>query len=74
MIKKSRTKEEGLPRHPQPTEIHCCYREREIKVQYQRLARFYHPDKYDPTTNKMSKSEAQVHFKLINNVYKYLRT
>ena len=24
--------------------------EREIKVQYQRLARIYHPDKYDPTT------------------------
>ena len=42
---------------------------REVKVQYQRLARIYHPDKYDPTTNKMSKSEAQEHFKLISNVY-----
>ena len=27
--------------------------EREIKVQYRRLARIYHPEKYDPTTNKM---------------------
>ena len=48
--------------------------EREIKVQYRCLARIYHPDKYDPTTNKMSKSEAQEHFKLINNAYEYLRT
>ena len=49
-------------------------KEREIKVQYRRLARIYHPEKYDPTTNKMSKSEAQEHFKPINNAYKYLRT
>ena len=48
--------------------------EREIKVQYRRRARIYHPDKYDPTTNKMSESEAQEHFKLINNAYKYLLT
>ena len=46
----------------------------EIKVQYQRLARIYHPDKYDPTTNKMSKSEAQENFKLINKTYEYLCT
>ena len=25
--------------------------EREIKVQYRRLARIYHPDKYDSSTN-----------------------
>ena len=25
--------------------------EREMKVHYRRLARIYHPDKYDPTTN-----------------------
>ena len=48
--------------------------EREIKVQYRRLARIYHPYKYNPTTNKTSKYEAQEHFKLINNAYKYLRT
>jgi len=48
--------------------------EREIKVQYRRLARIYHPDKYDPMTNEMSKMEAQEHFKLINNAYEFLRT
>ena len=48
--------------------------EREIKVQYLRLAIIYHPGKYDPTTKKMSKSEAQEHFKLINNAYEYLCT
>ena len=48
--------------------------EREIKVQYRRFARIYHPDKYDPTTNKMSMFEALEHFKLITNAYKYLHT
>ena len=47
--------------------------EREMKVHYRRLARIYHPDKYDPTTNEMSKFEAQEHFKLINNACEYLR-
>ena len=42
----------------------------EIKVHYWRLEIIYHPDKYNPTTNKISKSEAQEHFKLINNAYK----
>ena len=46
--------------------------QREIKVQYRRLARIYHPDKFDPTTTEMSKFEAQQHFKQINNTYKYL--
>ena len=32
--------------------------ERDFKLQYQRLAIIYHPDKYDPTTRKMSKSES----------------
>ena len=35
--------------------------EREIKVQFWRLAIIYHPDNYNPTTNKMSKFEAQEH-------------
>jgi hypothetical protein len=48
--------------------------EREIKVQYRRLARIYHPDKYDPTITEMSMFEAQEHFKQINNAYEYLRT
>ena len=49
-------------------------KEIEIKVQYRRLARIYHPDKYDPTKNKISKYEAQEHFKLINNAYEFLCT
>ena len=27
---------------------------------------------YDPTTNKMSKFEAQKHFKLMNDAYEYI--
>ena len=46
---------------------------REIKVQYRRLARIYHPDKYDRSTNPTTKTESQEHFKLINNAYKFLR-
>ena len=48
--------------------------EREIKIRYRQLARTYHPDKYNSTTDKMSKSEAQEHFKLLNNAYESLRT
>ena len=48
--------------------------EREIKVQYRRLARIYHPDKYDSSTNPTTKTESQEHFKLINNAYEFLRT
>ena len=47
--------------------------ERAIKVRYRQLARIYHPDKYDGSTNSMSKMESQEHFKLINNAYEYLR-
>ena len=43
-------------------------------MQYRRFARIYHPDKYDPKTNEMSKFEAEEHFKLLNNAYEYLRT
>ena len=39
--------------------------EREIKVQYRRLARIYHPDKYDGSTNPMTKDQVQEYFKLI---------
>ena len=44
-----------------------------MNVHYRRLARIYHPDKYDPTTNEMSRFEAQEQFKPLKNVYKYLR-
>ena len=52
--------------------------EREIKVTYIRLARKYHPDKYDMSSNEvsteMAQLEAQQHFQMISNAYKYLRT
>ena len=48
--------------------------EREIKVQYKKLARIYHPDKFNPATNPMTQYEAQEHFKLVNNAYEFLRT
>ena len=47
---------------------------REIKIQYRRLARIYHHDKYDGSTNLTTKMESQEHFKLINNTYEFLRT
>ena len=46
--------------------------EREIKVQYRRLARIYHPDKYDCLTNSMTSHEAQEHFKHLNNAYEFI--
>ena len=48
--------------------------EREIKLQYRRLAIIYHPNKYNGTKNPTTKTESQEHFKLINNAYEYLRT
>ena len=47
--------------------------EREIKVQYRSMAWIYHPDKYDSSTNFMTKEHLQDYFKLINNAYEYLR-
>ena len=48
--------------------------ERDIKVQYRRLAHIYHPDKYNPTNRPMMQFEAQEHFKVVNNAYEFLRT
>ena len=52
--------------------------EREIRVQYRRLARKYHPDKYHLTLNtvssEMTELEAQVHFQLISYAYESLST
>ena len=46
----------------------------QIKVQYRRLERIYHPDKYDGRANPTTKKESKEHFKLINNTYEFLRT
>ena len=51
--------------------------EREIKVQYRRLARIYHPDKYALASNEVSSRmtvlEAQQHFQMLGNAYDYVR-
>ena len=48
--------------------------EREVKTQYRRLARIYHPDKYDQTSTQMTPRQSEEHFKLINNAYEFLRS
>ena len=50
--------------------------EREMKVQYRRLARIYHLDRYELALNEVSSRmtmlEAQQHFQMINNAYEYV--
>ena len=52
--------------------------EREIKVHYRRLARIYHPDRYELASNEVSSRmmmlEAQQYFQMINNAYEYVRS
>ena len=51
--------------------------EREIRVQYRRLARIYHPDKYNLASNEVSSRmtvlEGQQHFQMISNAHDYLQ-
>ena len=47
--------------------------EREVKTQCRRLARIYHPDKYNQTSTQMTPRQSEEHFKLINNAYKFMR-
>ena len=42
-----------------------CATEREVKTQYRRLARIYHPDKYDQTSTQMTPRQSEEHFKII---------
>ena len=46
---------------------------REVKTQFRRMARIYHPDNYDPMKTSMTKAELEGHFKILNNAYKYLK-
>ena len=51
--------------------------ERELRVQYKRLARIYHPDKYKLASNEVSSRmtvlEGQQHFQMISNAYDHLQ-
>ena len=55
-------------------ELPLAATEREIKVQYKKLARTYHPDKFNPTNKPMTHYESQEHFKLVSIAYQFLRT
>ena len=46
---------------------------REVKVQYQFLARRLHPDKHDTKATGMPSEEAVEMFKLLNNEQQYTR-
>ena len=48
--------------------------ETEIKNQYRRLARIYHPDKNDSESTGMTLYQAEKHFKNINNSYEHFRS
>ena len=48
--------------------------EREVKMNYRKIARIYHPDKHRPSSTNMSPDQAEEYFKLVNNTYAFLRT
>ena len=47
--------------------------ERELKIQYRKLSRTYHPDSHNPTETGLSHEEAVQMFQHINNANSYLR-
>ena len=52
--------------------LHLNSTEREVRVQYRKLARTYHPDKHNPQTTGLSMREAENLFKLFNNAHSHL--
>ena len=48
--------------------------EREVKTNNREIARIYHPDKHRPDSTGMSPNQAEEYFKLVNNVYEFLRS
>ena len=48
--------------------------EREVKMNNREIARIYHPDKHRPDSTGMSPNQAEEYFKLVNNVYEFLRS
>ena len=47
--------------------------EQEVKTNYRKIARTYHPDKYLPDSTGMSSNQAEEYFKQNNNAYDFLR-
>ena len=48
--------------------------EREVKKDYRKIARIYHPDRHCPDLTGMSPNQAEEYFKLFNNAYNFLRS
>ena len=46
--------------------------EQEVKMNYQKISRIYHPDKHCPALTGMSPHQVEGYFKLVNNAYKFL--
>ena len=47
--------------------------EMEVKVQFRKLSRIYHPDKHNSSQTGMANADATAFFQLINNAYSYLK-
>ena len=48
--------------------------EREVKTNYWKIARIYHPDKYRPDSTGMSPNQAEEYFKVVKIAYKFSRS
>ena len=48
--------------------------EREVKTNYRKIVRIYHPDKHRPDSTGMLPNQAEGHFKLVKNSYEFLRS
>jgi hypothetical protein len=46
----------------------------EVKAEYRRLARIYHPDKHCSNETGMNDDDAKIFFQLLNNAHAYLKT
>ena len=45
--------------------------EQEVKKNYRKISRIYHPDKHRPVLTGMSPNQAEEYFKLVNNAYEF---
>ena len=47
---------------------------REVKKNYRKIARIYHPDKHCSASTRISSNQAEENFRLVNNAYEFLRS
>ena len=48
--------------------------EQEVKTNYRKIARIYHPDKHIPDSTDMTPNQVEEYIKLVNNAYGFLRS